>query len=209
MHDVSWIAIVRGTTLMQVQKGIILRKRDEGRLTILDEQLGKIVCSIKRDDVCIGAYVHYVSEKRHITSFVRTLEQLEAPFALAREDIVFVHHLLEICDTSLLSGMVLPSLIPFFLYVYELGKACVFTSTMKKIIALKLLVYLGLYPDDMELSCDMIHYYMNTPIDTLLQENIKLHNSYDLNYWLYECIKSNLDSNCFKTIHFLKVNEQI
>lgn len=195
---------------MKKNRGLVLKKffPYKCKVIVLDNYRGKIDAIPSREDICLGAYIDYYVEKRNSIVFMREIEHVYVPFALARHDLLFIHYLLEVCYFCVPFGVAARDIFFFLAKIYELDIGLL-TDSIKKIIALKLFMMLGVYPEDKRLSTTTVCYYLGVPVDTLTHQSIDLEGEYDIDKWLYACIEMHPGIDYFKTIYFLNLNRSI
>ncbi len=127
------------------------------------------------------------------------------PLLLAREDILFLHHVLELCYVLIPIGSCVKGIFDLLYQLYT-SKKNIHTKQYKKIFLFKLLTTLGIYASDdlVRASCFTSLHTMS--IDTLDNYSLDLASEKALDNWLCHCIVEYAGVNSLKTIHFLIKN---
>ena len=188
--------------------GIVLRTHlpEKYKLSVLDNSLGKIdaipLGKKITHQICNGYFIHYWCTQ---TTSLATLDQIEIqeiPQVHTEQDILFLHHVLEMCHYFLPLHMHAPDVFMLVRRLYTVDYM-VLTPLAKKIFLMKLFIALGFYPDDNRLQKAEIHMLAYGPIDNILNKKISLDIEQDLDTWLMLCIKTHPYHDEFKTAHFL------
>lgn len=169
---------------------------------LFDAVLGKIIGVPNRDTLCSGALITYTLQQNRLCDMLRDIEILDVPFKLARIDILFFHHVLEMCYYSMPVGLPAPELFEW-LELFCTSSALPTSVDKRKLLLLKLFGLLGMYPENQTLNTPNIHYLLSLPIDSIVHESIKLENEQEINNWLLGCVVVHPYVNYFKTITFL------
>jgi len=82
--------------MTQLCTGIILKKdfSKNFQIFLLDSQLGKIIVTPNTDNLCVGAIIQYQRAQKRNAIF--SIDTIALPIALAKDDILFLHHILEL-----------------------------------------------------------------------------------------------------------------
>jgi hypothetical protein len=187
---------------MGKQHGIILKNHlpQMHKCSIFDRDSGKIdgkaLQGIER--LSAGSVIHYYQKGRGSVYDLEAVEIVAVPLEMAREDIYFLHHVLEVC---------------YFFLPYESGNKEAFLLVelllqngeqlkydwFKKIFLLQLFARLGMYPEDTFLN--------EKPIKQLLAAR-SLPHDYELDPhthqaligWLTSCLAGHPQRHLFKTL---------
>lgn len=188
------------------EKGIVLKKYlpKKNKLCIFDYSLGKIFCitGIKNafDKIAAGFLVEYSRTAYNMLYSVESLEIINAPFIIAKNDIFFLHHVLELCYYFIpenCSSKQIFDLIYFLLNFAQISEYPLY----KKIFLMRLFAYIGMYPQDERLQSSCVYQLLYGPLDTAHDSLILSKDEHKaLNYWLLDCINIHPQRNQFKTI---------
>ena len=197
---------------MQTKKGIGIVLKTffpyKQKMSIFDKTRGKIICVPDRNDIQPGALISYQLTNQQYMPFARTINLIESPLLLAREDIIFVHHVLEVCYYFISSNDPAPEIFDLLVKLYH-SETMLCDDRNKKIFLFILFWKLGIYPESKKF--DSI-YFRNLAIkfvDRFGFEHIDLENEQLVNAWLYECLLMHPCFNYFKTVHFLSKNRAV
>lgn len=184
--------------------GIVLKKYHPKKrvAVILDNDLGNIKCVPGYQEPVLGSLISYFITKQKPFCFIKNIEILHIPFKTAVDDILFLHHVLELCHEFI------PPLCPS-IEVFELIKYLYFFPNMikysidKKIFLLKLFSLLGLYPEGLQFQTAYFHMLATKSIDTIISEHLHLKSEIEIDNWLHQCIEMQPELGNLKTINFL------
>lgn len=191
--------------------GIILKSfKGKNKLSLLDEHQGKMNVFVTSGwknikNLQPGMIIVYtVRTLSH--SFVLEAVDIQAmPFFFARNDIFFLHHLLELCYYFLPIGS---SAERIFYLLYE----CIevqhnfWQPLHKKVFLWKFFALLGMYPEDMDIERNFFYCLIQKSVIEIVEMKIddKMIKIFDT--WLWQCITSHPQQARFKTIDLLRNN---
>ena len=192
---------------MKKNIGFILKRYQPKKRTIaiLDSSMGKIKCVPNKEIFTVGALVKYGIKTNKSPYFLEQIEIIHIPFETATQDILFFHHVLEICyhfipyhsPTDEAFGLLK------YLYLYPNRIQC---NNDKKLFLFKLLTILGLYPEEIKFQTPHFHILATTSIDTIISKNLHLKSERKLDKWLHCCMTMQPEYSNLKTINFLYKN---
>jgi hypothetical protein len=191
---------------MNIRRGIILKtyfplKR---KIVVLDQTAGKVSYVPTHEDVCVGTLIEYtVDVPRTGIAFLHNAHKIGLPLLLAQNDILFFHHVLELCYYFIPEGIPVEDvfLIVESLYVLEHSR---FTTRFKKLLLMKLFVALGMYPEERAFQKPYFCRLASVSIDILVELDLDLKIERELDAWLRACITLHPHNEKFKTIRFLE-----
>jgi hypothetical protein len=127
------------------------------------------------------------------------LDFVHVPFAWARADILFLHHVLEL--TAYFLAPKTPQENIFYL-IRDLYATKVRSSLLfKRKFLIQFFILLGIYPEDEKLLRKML-LFLEKPIDVMGQESLHL-DAKQVDAWLESCMRIHPYNEYFKTSHFL------
>ncbi len=195
---------------MEKNIGIVLKsyQPQKCKLAILDRDSGKIMAVPNRTDISHGALIMYFKREQEHLTFIHSIDIIDMPFALAHEDIVFVHHVLELCYYFIPMSSHAPQIFIALLRFYEYPIVLT-TPIMKKIFVVQLFFLLGVYPESPWAKSASINQLISTSIDIWAAQSIDLKIEKELDEWLMHCIKTHPQAAYFRTINFLLMNKAL
>ena len=173
------------------------------KITLFDLELGKINAVCNLEHIYAGAVLEYIAVAKGQIFFLQEIELVDAPLELAREDILFVHHLLELVYVCAPEHQPLPEVYHVLQSLYATDWAHD-SMIVKKLIVLKLLVLLGIYTEGLVRQAPQLYQLVCAPIDIIARQALDLEIKQLLNHWLYECVAAHPYVNQLKTIAFLQ-----
>lgn len=193
---------------MQKQRGIILKK-NQGQSTsiLLDQEKGKINILSKYAQICTGALLVYTISPLRRLYVIEHVELLHVPFVLAREDILFLHHVLELCTSVVQEGQEAGSIIQHISLLYRHNDT--HDAVFKKLFISKLCMLLSLYPEQEQFRTSFFEELSVESLDTVLRKNIHLEFEKELDAWLFYCMAAYPHARYLKTLHFLTRNRVV
>ena len=187
---------------MNIQNGIVLKhfvpKRQ--KLALLDKVLGRIEVVTTREALSTGTVVEYQLYSKKCWYVADRLEIIAMPFAVARDDVLFLHHILEIVYHFIPEGMRAQRVYELLLFVYDMG---VLSVEQKKIALSVLFALLGIYPEDAPAYVSFMQTLLAEPFAIMFKRKIDTRVEKYIAGWLYQCIMVHAGAQQFKTIHFL------
>ena len=177
------------------------------KVALLDSQYGKIMCYIPERSLSIGAHIEYqlIKKRRHSTAYM--IEVIRMPFAVARSDILFLHHVLEVCYHFIPEGVVASDVFTLVEYMYRQNDTLI-RSVSKKLYMSKLFILFGIYPEESYIRFNYWQMLLVESIESILEKSMDSAIEHELNVWLRSCIQVHPLVHTFKTLEFLNENEQ-
>ena len=176
------------------------------KVALLDSQYGKLICYIPERSLAIGAHVEYylIKKRRYYTAY--SVEVIRMPFAIARSDIIFLHHVLEVCYHFIPEGVVASDVFALVEYMYQQSDT-ITSSVSKKLYVSKLFILFGIYPEKPYIRFNYWQMLLAESIENILRKPIDSGIEQELNIWLRSCIQVHPLAHTFKTLAFLNENE--
>jgi hypothetical protein len=189
---------------MKRHKGIVLKKQEAGAsmIIILDAELGKMRCVSDAFAVCTGDLIdYYIVRKRHQVSLEK-IDRIALPLSMAAAQLLFFHHVLEVCNYFILPGMSMPQVFELLALLYQLPAQAI-TIPFKKCFLAKLLVAIGMHPDGFLSQHASFYALLALPLDSIPNEAMLNDIDDELNVWLRSCVLEHPQMQKLNTIHFL------
>lgn len=186
--------------------GIVLKTflPDKYKVIIFDRSLGKfdaiVPSTIKHFNLCNGLLVNYNYQLKGKLQFIDNINIINDPFLLAQNDLLFFHHILELCYYFIPMGISCDDLFDFIKFLF-FSPQKLKTVKSQKILLCRFFLLLGMYPECK--TSPKFNYLMSIPIDIVDNELIDLENEKELNLWIIKCINIHPYAKSFKTINFL------
>ncbi|MCX5922704.1 MAG: hypothetical protein NTX86_05265 [Candidatus Dependentiae bacterium] len=195
---------------MEKNKGIVLKTYlpQKCKIVVLDNEIGKIVVVPNRQDISYGACIMYSIREQHNCSFIYDIELIDSPLCLGKDDILFVHHILELCYYFIPAQSSVSPLFNLLILLYE-SRHVFEDSVVKKLFLFKFFTTLGFYPEGQRFQTPYFHILASTSIDNLIGLTIDLKVEQELDFWLLHCISLHPCINNFKTVSFLHNNRAV
>lgn len=178
------------------------------KLCVLDSDLGKVMTVPNRSDIGNGALILYFPREQQMLYFMHGIEIIDSPLMLAKEDILFIHHVLELCYFFVPIGERVPQLFVLLMALYT-SQTLLHTIIAKKVFLFQFFACLGLYPEGARFQTPYFHQLAMASIDNIALSPIDLVIEQELDEWLRSCIALHPCTHNFKTVHFLQNNRII
>ncbi|MCL4361466.1 hypothetical protein M1446_03865 [Candidatus Dependentiae bacterium] len=194
--------------LESTHQGIVLRKflPKKNKVSIFDQKLGRIDALLRgkknESRLVQGGFLTYSLEKWNNLYILQDPDFITDPFEWAKEDILFLHHILELCHYFLPIEKPSKELFELVSFIYsnsELLKSCF----GKKLLLSRFFLLQSIYPNDISIYDQSFYRLISGPIDIILDRKCDLEMHNDLTRWLKECINVHPQAHLFKTVHFL------
>jgi hypothetical protein len=124
------------------------------------------------------------------------------PFAFARDDIFFLHHILELCYYFLPEEGAAPEVFDLLVYCIAEGKHEKIRSRRSLVLA-KLFLLFGMYPEH-DILCAYMEKVMDVPLDRFFDVPCDGTMESLLRRWVWSCIITHSHREQFKTVRLLK-----
>ncbi len=191
---------------MEKKSGIILKTffPKKMKMVVLDQQLGKIEGVPPSDQFAVGSLLSYHAQQRGTVYFLHEINLIDMPLSLAKEDILFLHHVLEICYFCAPFGSNVPEIFHAVMQLYQ-ERPTAYVHEFKIAFLFKLLILLGMHPDEPRFEDPFYYYLARESIDTIMDKSIHLDTKQALHEWVRRCIAIHPLIHVFKTVHFLDI----
>lgn len=193
---------------MKTHIGIVLKTCNSQvpDMTVLDQQLGKIKGRVHTRNKAIrashGSIITYTLTQRGV-SYVFDIVDLEhVPFSFARQDIFFLHHILELCYYFLPIGCAVDDVFELLMHLFQLQNNEKLRSRRRLVVA-RLFSLFGVYPEDIKIS-EFMESIIYQPLNQLLDTPVDVRMNTWLDQWVWSCVMAHPYKEKFKTIWLLK-----
>ncbi len=189
---------------MQPRIAIVLKQISPYKVALFDKQEGRLDGIVPRS-LHLGSMVEYHPERsRGTTVFISDLQLLDLPFHLGRSDILFWHHILELCFYCMPVGSRSPELFELLLFLYTMDIWGCWNAQSKKLYLCKLLITIGWYHEVRALSVATLQYIRALPVDHIHEVKLDEESEKRVDEWLRVCVAEHPAIGKFKTMHFLR-----
>jgi hypothetical protein len=193
---------------MEKNKAIVLKSflPYKQKLCVLDRELGKIMVVPMRQNMSYASLIFYhIREQGNQNSifFIHDIEVIDMPLLMAQNEILFIHHVLELCYFFMPLNSPAPCIFDLMQSFYTSEKLMQ-SSILKKVFLFQFFMNIGLFPEDRRFDHPYFHYLATASIDIIDEHIIHLVIEQALDDWLMRCIKMHPSISNFKTVHFLQ-----
>lgn len=187
-----------------MRKAIVLRHSSAYKVALLDSKVGR-VDGIVAKQPCVGALLEYIVDREHNSSvFIARYSIIDLPFALGRDDILFWHHVLELCFYFVPVGYQVESLFELLQFLYTVDSSRPWNVQSKKLYLFKLLAAIGLYDALPQLvPVERVYQLLALTPDQIIQVTLDEKSKRVVNRWLRTCIVEHPKIQDFHTVHYL------
>ncbi len=190
--------------------GIVLRhfSHIHNKIALLDKQHGRIECIVNKLDKPAGSLLGYTTSVKRGSFFLNECAILYVPLDLARADLLFLHHILELIYYFAPVGSCVQGVFDLIAFLYTIEHMLI-SVRFKKFFLFKLLTLLGVAPelDSVQIVC--VRELHTMTIDMFDDAGMNKDNEKKLDKWLWSCIWQHPYVSEFKTVHFLEKNRAI
>ncbi len=188
---------------VEKRSGIVLKSflPQKCKIVLLEQAGGKYQYVPHMQDLCVGTLIEYHVTANQPIAFIHSIEKIALPLALARTDILFFHHVLELCYYFVPIASHAPEVYALLMCLYR-PQAATLPPQAKKLLLVKLFITLGAIPEEPALDDRLIAFIGGQPFDRVAQELLELDED-RLNKWLESCMAIHPYSRYFKTTSFL------
>ena len=188
---------------MASKNAIVLKQISPHKIALLDREQGRID-GISFKPPLLGALIEYrVDRERADTLFIGGCSILDLPFFLARSDILFWHHVLELCYHFVPIGSHVPELFELLLFLYTVEKGSFWGIQAKKLYLFKLLSMIGLQPELPKIPEIQRCKFVGMPLEKITNERLEKASEKMIDEWLRVCVSEHPAIEQFNTMHFL------
>jgi hypothetical protein len=173
------------------------------KIAVLDHAQGRIDLVVLRDQIVTGSLIRYRAiPAYHSMDGVADFVLEDIPFELARTDLLFFHHILEVCYYFIPLGAPVAEIFDLLLFLYSSDKQLWQEYSFKMVFMVRLLIEIGFYSVSLELEKKVMETLRYSPFNDTMHTIATTHEK-TINRWLRRCIAEHPRGNIFKTVHFL------
>ncbi len=192
-----------------VRQGIVLRSfmPYKHKISVFESSLGRIEGMVSHPSVLEkalhGALVQFrVEEVQNFYRF-QDFELIALPAAWVNDDILFLHHVLELTDFFVPLGEFSQELGQLFCLLYA---ECPLNNVelFKRIFVCRFFLLLGIYPENAEMYEKDFFRLLSGSLDSMLEQAWDRTLLKNLNRWLEGCVQVHPYAHRLKTIAFLQ-----
>lgn len=174
------------------------------KCALLDAELGMIEVIPPYETLSAGSLLEYELAKGFQERFfLQGVDLVNVPLQLAREDILFFHHILELCYFFILEGSNVPGMHELLCNLYH-ETAKTYSIDFKLLFLFKFFVLLGRFPHETKYQTAYFQELASKPIDTIIHYSIDWNSKHELREWITSCVMDHPYVQGLKTIHFLE-----
>jgi len=188
---------------MKMGVGIVLKTffPKKRKVAVLDKDDGMMEYIPDTENICQGALIHYYHTDGK-NSFIRGIENVGMPLLLAKRDLLFFHHVLEMCYFFMPIGVTNSDIFALVEFLYSIDSSRL-NPSIKKVFMMKLFAMFGVYPEHKKFHTAYYYQLAALPTSSLLEQNLDAQALEDMDQWLRLCVASHPYNEQFKTVHFL------
>lgn len=188
---------------MNQSYGIVLRTFFPQRQTLrlLDRHHGKldvtVFASRALESITNAALISYHIEVTSSRCIASELQVLDIPFELARTDIAFLHHVLELADFFIEQRSARSDMFDFLYILYQ---GPLYSSLQKKIYLARFFIEVGMYIEHDLIRDPRFISLLSMPVGSMLTMKIDNGILEILNSFLFQCVHSHPQRHKMKTM---------
>lgn len=169
-------------------------------ICLLDRSLGRIRATTHHAPLSVGTIVTYHYHRVGHYHKVTNIQIEYVPFVAVPEDMLFLHHLIEVCYQIIPEGVHLQRLYELLVFIFS---ERIFTHIQKKKILCAVYAMLGLYAQENNVYARYMYQLEQSSLDEIIDNNIDVNIEKNISRWLYQCISLHVDVRLLRTVHFL------
>lgn len=190
--------------------GIVLRHYpySKHKIAVLDQKIGRVDLFLSFESrAMVGSFMHYTLEHKKNNYYITLPVLVDIPFVLAKTDLLFFHHVLELIYFFVPEGTPAYDLFDLALFLYDDSNyTWLEHMQLKKIFLCKLLLSVGVYCETSLIRLVNLKSVLALPIDMIDPESLDLADEKKIDQWLEQCVSMHPAISKFKTVHFLMKN---
>lgn len=183
---------------------IILKKLHpyEPRVALLDQKKGRLNARGIKQSFIEGSIIEYSAEIKYGTLFIQSSEYLYMPLSWAVHDILFLHHVLEICYRFIPLESCVDGIFDLLCLLFK-NEQSEWKISAKKMFLCRLFLLVGMYPQTNFIKTKIAMSLLYISMEDMIQLKIDKNDQLLMDRWLIECISKHHLGFDFKTIGFL------
>lgn len=187
---------------------IIRQSNNPKKAVLLDAQLGIIEAFFASTNGWqVGACISYVADYKPHLYFIKAFQLEDLPLAIAAQDILFLHHVLELIYFFVPIGSCSIGLFNLLEFLYTCAThILVADRRWKKLFICYVLYTIGMYDERSLRTYQFLRTLTNTPIDRVDVGFLDLAREREIDQWLLHCVELHPKVGDFKTMHFLTLH---
>ena len=174
------------------------------KVALLDRVAGRVDGIISSPLLRVGSLIEYVVERNRGTlCYIKHYSVVDVPISIAQSDILFWHHILELCYYFVPLGSFTQQLFELLEFLYTVDSCLGWCMRSKKLYLFKLLFLVGVYTRLPRLPVEQIQYFQALPLNQIADEVLDAQSEKMLDEWLRLCVYEHPAIRKFRTTHFL------
>lgn len=175
-------------------------------IALIDERIGRMNVLAYNKHLPSGTLIRYSTQQRRYGLPVlegASIEQM--PLHIARDDILFLHHILELCYYFIPLGSCTSGIFDLLQFLYS-TECALWNDAVKKFYAFRLLTAIGQYSVQPAIHQEHYHQLCALSVDELAESCLVIEYQQAIEQWLHHCVYEHPYICQFKTAHFLTRN---
>ena len=171
-------------------------------VALLDEQFGRVDYLVRSPREILGTLISYQLHSTYRYTYMIDICIEGSPLAIAHHDLLFLHHVLEICYVCIPIGSCTDGIFALLQSLYQSHEVPL-GRQYKKLFLYRLLSQLGVSSGQYHMSRATVQQIQTFSIDSFVEESLHLEHERDLDVWLRYSVAEYTNPKQLKTIHFL------
>lgn len=188
---------------MYDQRGIVLKNLSAHKVAILNDIVGRIDAVVIKPPHLGSVIIYTVQRTRGTLQFLDHYSIIDMPFFWGRNDILFWHHVLELCYYFMPVGSYAAELFELLSFLYTVEKGSLWGVHAKKIYLFKLLSMIGIQPEVPRISASKVHQLIASSAKEIATIELDEESEKIMDEWIRVCVSQHPAIEQFNTIHFL------
>ncbi len=189
---------------MQKNCGIVLRNYYpyKQKISLFDKEHGRIDATLIKHRSGVlqqlnnGTVLRYTIGEQSTISKIHDVEIMTIPFELAKHDLNFFHHILELSYYFLPPNAAAPDTFDLIMYLFNTAAH----TFNKHLILFRFFISLGIYPENIPFKKSYFTHLASQGLEAFFKEKLDEIHHKVLESWLLQCIAMHPYKDHFKTI---------
>jgi hypothetical protein len=196
--------------MIHTKTGLVLKTHFPKKRTIsvLEKQGGMVHYISQTEDICAGTIIQYQVNNGLSMPCMRSMEKIALPLLRARQDILFFHHILELCYYFVPVGSHMPE-VYLLIEPFVMHELTMVNTAEKKFFLVNLFRAFGITPEHEQTHAALYAYQHGISVDSTGSDTIELDIERTVDAWLLQCLSLHPCADQFKTVHFLAMNRNL
>lgn len=191
--------------ILMINTAIIIKKLypHDNKVALIDQDKGRINAILYKKSIIEGSLIQYSLKTSKMSLLLDDVEYLYTPLEWGKNDLLFFHHILEICYFFIPLYSCVEGIFNFLCFLFQMQDRSL-SSDFQKIFLCKLFLILGIYPQTDFLKTTIAKKLFYISLEDMILLKIENKDLTRIDQWLKQCIMQHHMILNFKTLTFFK-----